>query len=100
MRSMACVEAIQSGCPALVSQKSGIFELFNSTPAMIPVNSGVENWSKALHQFATDKERQTSMRMAAGTHATHYLGSWHDILAQDIFPSWQAAFEESEREPQ
>jgi glycosyltransferase involved in cell wall biosynthesis len=96
MRSMACVEAIQSGCPVIVSHKSEIFELFNYTDAMLPVESGVDNWVQALKDFYSDKEKQNHMHNAATAYALQYLGSWNEILEQDIFPSWDEAFNQSQ----
>ncbi len=65
IRSMAGVEAMASGCPVLVSRKSGVVDLFNHTPAMLPVESSVDNWVSALRLFVLDTARQKMMHDAA-----------------------------------
>jgi glycosyltransferase involved in cell wall biosynthesis len=91
IRSMAAVEALASGCPILVSKKSGVAGLFDHTPAMQVVDSSVENWIDALSHFVSDRQKQNIMRAAAIDYSRHRLASWHDVLAEDLFPVWQTA---------
>lgn len=91
IRSMAGVEAMASGCPVLVSRKSGIAQLFNNTPAMRTVESGAGAWSDALWEFATQPEKRAAMRAAATEYGMRYLASWHDVLAEDVLAVWQQA---------
>ena len=97
IRSMAGVEAIASGCPVLVSQKSGITELFNHTSAMQPVDDGTYDWTQALAAFAADPQKRAAMRAAAIDFSQHHLASWQEVLAQDIFPIWRAAAGKTQR---
>jgi glycosyltransferase involved in cell wall biosynthesis len=91
IRSMAGVEAMTSGCPVLVSKKSGVAELFNHTPAMITVEGDVEPWAKALREFAANAARQKTMRETALGYAHDHIAGWHDVLAGDLFAVWQKA---------
>jgi glycosyltransferase involved in cell wall biosynthesis len=97
IRSMTGVEAMASGCPVLVSRKSGVWELFNHTPAMQPVDGGVENWAQALHVFASNTEKQNTMRAAAHDYNQHHLASWQNVLAEDLFTVWQQSAREHKR---
>ncbi|HUY67695.1 MAG TPA: glycosyltransferase [Alphaproteobacteria bacterium] len=91
IRSMAGVEAMASGCPALVSEKSGIAQLFNYTPAMHTVASGMDAWAGALGAFAADPARRAAMRTEASEYGHRYLAGWQDVLAEDLFAIWQRA---------
>ncbi len=89
IRSMAGVEAMASGCPVLVSRKSGVAELFDHTPAMRTVASGVESWVEALDEMAADDGMRARMREAAHVYSRNHLASWQDVLAEDLFAVWQ-----------
>jgi glycosyltransferase involved in cell wall biosynthesis len=91
IRSMAGVEAMASGCPVLVSEKSGIADLFQRTPAMRVVNAGIENWTDALREFASDPKQRDNMRAAAIDYGEKHLASWHDVLDEDLFSIWKRA---------
>ena len=91
IRSMAGVEALTSGCPVLVSEKSGVAQLFGYTPAMRTVTSGVEPWANALRDFAINTEQRMQMRDIASEYGRTKLASWHDVLAEDLFAVWQKA---------
>ena len=91
IRSMVGGEALVSGCPVLVSEKSGIAPLFHNTPAMQPVSGGAENWIKALTDFVSNTGKQQLMRMAAINYGENYLTSWDKVLTEDLFPVWQRA---------
>ena len=91
IRSMAGVEAMVSGCPVLVAEKSGVAPLFNHTPAMKVVTGGVEPWTNALREIATRPELRQSMRAEALAYSEKHLASWADVLAEDLFAVWRAA---------
>ena len=95
IRSMVGGEALVSGCPVLVSEKSGIAPLFHNTPAMRVVPSGVENWATAMAEFMKDASQRELMRMAAISYGERFLASWDDVLAEDLFPVWQRAATET-----
>lgn len=94
IRSMAGVEAMASGCPVLVSRNSGIAQLFDHTPAMQVVDSGVDCWRDGLRDFIQDKQRQQIMRDAASDYGRNRLAEWRQVLAEDLFSVWQKAFSE------
>jgi glycosyltransferase involved in cell wall biosynthesis len=89
--SMVAVEAITSGCPALIGDKSGVAELFNNTPAMQTVGSGVEAWAAALRNFALRPEYRKRMWEAAVDYSRDHLAGWGDVLAEDLLAVWQQA---------
>lgn len=91
IRSMAGVEAIASGCPILVSEKSNIAQLFDNTVAMQTVVSGVDNWADAICNFSADPEKRLTMHKAALDYSDRHLASWQDVLAEDLFTVWQQA---------
>ena len=88
---MVGVEAMASGCPVLVSEKSGVAPLFGHTPAMHVVQGGVAAWAGALKRFALDAEARSSMRSAALDYARKTLASWRDVLEQDLYTLWREA---------
>ena len=94
IRSMTGVEAMASSCPVLVSAKSGVAELFHHTPAMQVVEGGVDNWAEAIRAFATNPAKRLQMKHAAFEYSQKTLGSWEDILTQDVFAIWQKAIAE------
>lgn len=91
IRSMAGVEAMASGCPVLVSAKSGVAVLFNNTPAMQVVESGEDHWAAAIEEFATNPTKRAAMRDAALDYSANHLARWIDILTDDVFAVWQKA---------
>jgi glycosyltransferase involved in cell wall biosynthesis len=91
IRSMVGVEAMASGCPVLVSRKSGVAELFGHTPAMRVVEAGADAWAQALRQVALDPQGRTAMARAALGYADHELASWRDVLTEDLFALWREA---------
>jgi glycosyltransferase involved in cell wall biosynthesis len=97
IRSMAVVEALQSGCPVLVSEKSGIIGLFNNTEAMQVVTGGPDNWADALRSLASNPAKQAHMREAALEYSRHHLASWQDVLAEDLFTVWRDAASQSQK---
>jgi|HubBroStandDraft_1064217.scaffolds.fasta_scaffold31790_2 glycosyltransferase involved in cell wall biosynthesis len=91
IRSMVGMEALASGCPVLVSQKSGVAELFDFTPAMRVVESGVAAWTAALRDVAPNAVRRAGMRLAALAYAERHLASWREVLDEDLFALWREA---------
>jgi glycosyltransferase involved in cell wall biosynthesis len=94
IRSMAGGEALISGCPVLVSEKSGIAPLFNDTPAMQVVEGSVDSWVAALSDFVAGAGKRELMRVAAVNYGEHFLVSWHEVLARDLLPVWHMAAED------
>jgi len=97
IRSMVGGEALASGCPVLVSEKSGIAPLFDNSPAMQAVESGAANWAAALGDFIGSAPKRDSMRAAAFDYGEHHLASWRDVLAADLLPVWRLAADETRR---
>ena len=97
IRSMVGGEALVSGCPVLVSAKSGIAPLFGNTTAMRVVEGGSAPWAEALNNFAANPDACQSMRATALDYAAGHLPGWGDVLAQDLFPIWQKAAAEAKR---
>ncbi|NCC02638.1 MAG: glycosyltransferase [Proteobacteria bacterium] len=91
IRSMAGVEAMTSGLPVLVSEKSGIAKLFDYTPAMDVVPSGVENWTNALRDIVNSKNKRIHMSKVASAYADTHIANWTDVLAEDLLPVWHKA---------
>jgi glycosyltransferase involved in cell wall biosynthesis len=91
IRSMVGVEAMASGCPVLVSQKSGVAELFDNTPAMRVVESGVAAWTGALRQISAAAVGRRAMARAALDYARRQLAGWREVLEEDLFSLWREA---------
>lgn len=90
------VEALASGCPVLVSEKSGIAALYNGTAAMQPVPSNPSSWAKAMASLSQDLLQQASMRAAALSFRQNNLADWHDVLKEDFIPVWQSVVSRKE----
>jgi glycosyltransferase involved in cell wall biosynthesis len=91
IRSMVGMEAMASGCPVLVSKKSGVAELFDHTPAMRVVESGAAAWAHALRQVAPFACIRSGMRKAALDYARRKLAGWREVLQEDLFSLWREA---------
>ncbi|HVN01413.1 MAG TPA: glycosyltransferase [Caulobacteraceae bacterium] len=91
IRSMVGVEAMASGCPVLVSKKSGVAELFDNTPAMRVVESGAPVWADALREIAASPAERAAMRAAALDYARRQLAGWREVLDEDLFSLWREA---------
>jgi len=91
IRSMVGVEAMASGCPVLVSKKSGVAELFDFTPAMRVVESGAAAWAAALRMIAEAAGARAGMRQAALDYARRQLAGWREVLEEDLFSLWREA---------
>jgi glycosyltransferase involved in cell wall biosynthesis len=90
------MEAIASGCPVLVSKKSGIATIFGNPAAMKVVDDDVSSWADSLMSFASDKAQQAAMRAAAVTYRNEKLAGWGDVLREDFLPVWQSATQNKE----
>lgn len=88
-RSMACAEALVSGCPVLLSAASGVANNYGRIKAMQEVSSGVAAWTDAMRRFAMQPELRDMMRHSALAEAKNYLVSWEDVVAEDLWPIWQ-----------
>ena len=82
-------EAICCGCPVLVSRQSAMSEACGKPQAMLLVESGVVPWTRALMDYAQDKEKQKQMRDAALAFRAEHIPSWGDVLREDFIPVWQ-----------
>ncbi|HLY78185.1 MAG TPA: glycosyltransferase, partial [Caulobacteraceae bacterium] len=91
IRSMVGVEAMASGCPVLVSKKSGVAELFDNTPAMRVVNSGPAAWAEALRLTSAGGQQRAGMRAAALDYSRRCLAPWREVLDEDLFALWREA---------
>lgn len=94
IRSTASVEAIVSGLPILVSEKSGIAALCDNTPAMLVVPSGVEAWTKALRDVTGSTNTRLHMAKVARAYAGTSLASWQEVLENDFYPAWKKTMKE------
>ena len=96
--SMATTEAIASGCPALVAEGSGSLAIYDETPAMHAVGSGVEAWTAALRELVHDRDKLAAMRAAAldygasasGELARHFQRGFAPRVARGAW-DWLAA---------
>ncbi|HUZ12268.1 MAG TPA: glycosyltransferase [Caulobacteraceae bacterium] len=93
IRSMVAVEAMASGAPVLVSERSGVAPLFDGTQAMQVVRGGADAWTLALRRASADPSRRRSMHAAALDYADRCLASWGDVLAEDFHAVWRQAAE-------
>jgi glycosyltransferase involved in cell wall biosynthesis len=98
IRSMVGMEAMASGCPVLVSKKSGVAELFDHTPAMRVVDGGAGAWATALREVAPAACVRASMRRAALDYSRRRLASWGEVLEEDLYSLWREAAEAGAQE--
>jgi glycosyltransferase involved in cell wall biosynthesis len=91
IRSMVGVEAMVSGCPVLVSEKSGVAQLSDHNDGMRMVASGAAAWTDALRDIARDAAGRAAMRAAALDYADRELASWRDVLEEDLLSAWRFA---------
>jgi glycosyltransferase involved in cell wall biosynthesis len=91
IHSMAAVEAIASGCPAMVARAAGSTSQFGATPAVLAVDGGTRNWAAAMRDLAADPERREAMRQAALAYRDARPASWSEALYEDFLPGWRAA---------
>lgn len=91
IHSMATIEALASGCPALIARAAGAAALFGDTPAVTRVEGGAEHWAAAMRGLAADPQARAGMRRAALAYAGQRLASWSEVLQEDLLPGWRAA---------
>jgi glycosyltransferase involved in cell wall biosynthesis len=91
VRSFVGVEALASGCPVLVSEKSMIAPLFQNTPAMRVVSGKAEGWANALESFATNAAQRAMMRQTAVEYGNSHFLSWEEELSNDFLRVWKMA---------
>ena len=94
---MATIEAVASGCPALVARASGSAEIFDRTPAMLAVENGIEAWTTALRDLAVNVEERQRMREAALDYSARRVANWAGVLEDDLLPGWRAALADGRR---
>jgi glycosyltransferase involved in cell wall biosynthesis len=99
IHSMAAVEAIASGCPAMVARAAGSTALFGATPAVLAVDGGAPNWAAAIRDLAACPERREAMRRAALAYRDARLASWGEALYEDFLPGWRAALSDKRSDP-
>ena len=99
IHSMAAIEAIASGCPAMVARAAGSTSLFGATPAVLAVEGGARNWTAAMRDLAADPERREVMRVAALAYRDAHLASWSEALYEDFLPGWRAAVSGKRSDP-
>jgi len=88
-RSQACIEAMTSGLPTLVAEKCAVTKLFNNTPAIDIVPTGVDGWTKAIRDMEESKNKRTHMHKTALAYSNNYISSWEDVLKEDLFYIWK-----------
>lgn len=93
--NMTVVEALASGCPVMVSERSGIGPVFDAGAAIHIVPGGTESWTEALSNFAENGDLRDEMRRAAGRYGTTQLVGWNEVLEQDLYPVWNLALTKS-----
>ncbi|MFA6280531.1 MAG: glycosyltransferase [Bdellovibrionales bacterium] len=98
IRNTASVEAIVSGLPILVSEKSGIAALCDNTPAMLVVPSGVEAWTNALRDVTGSTNTRLHMGKVARAYADTSIADWRTVLENDFYPVWKKAAEEKKKD--
>ncbi len=98
IRSMVGMEALASGCPVLVSRKSGVAELFDHTPAMRVVDGGAAAWAQALREVAAAPAIRAGMRCAALDYSRRRLAGWREVLEEDLYMLWREAADASAQE--
>jgi len=97
IRSLVGVEALASGCPVLVSEKSKIAPLFQNTPAMRVVSGKAEEWANALRSFASDEAQRQMMRQAAADYAKNNFLTWGEELNDNFLSVWEMAARNNRR---
>jgi len=99
IRSTASVEAMVSGLPILVAEKSGIAGLCDNTPAILAVSGGIDGWTNALRDVTGSTNTRLHMGKVALAYADAFIGSWQDVLEKDFYPVWKKAAAERYKAP-
>lgn len=87
--SNALMEALASGIPVVVNEKSGLEQHFVSGESGLVVSE--TGWADALQTLVDDPSKRGAMGASARAHAERTLPSWDDVLAQDLMPIWRKA---------
>jgi glycosyltransferase involved in cell wall biosynthesis len=86
------LEALASGLPVLVAGDSGMGRAVRDRETgMVLPGSEPAAWAEALAELALQPARRRAMAAAARDYAEASVPSWHDVLAQDLLPRWEAA---------
>ncbi|HBM90675.1 MAG TPA: hypothetical protein DD400_02190 [Rhodospirillaceae bacterium] len=93
-RSLVATEAMASGLPVLVSQKSTVAAIYNNTTAIRIVAGGSDKWAEALRDLINDAPLREQMAQEALTYTKNNIPSWGSFLEQSFMPVWQKAFKE------
>ncbi len=93
-RSLVATEAMASGLPVLVSQKSGVAELYDKPIAMRSVTGGGDKWAEALLNLINDGPLRKQMGRESLIYSKNNIPSWSTFLAQSFMPIWQKAYDE------
>ncbi len=88
IRSQAGMEALVSGLPVLVSEKSGVAPSFDNTEAMARIESGAENWTKAIKDFTNDSGKRAAMAETALAYSRANIAGWEDVMRDDFLAVW------------
>lgn len=91
IRSLVSVEALASGLPVLVAEKSGIAALIPANGALIPISGGAAAWTSALESLVSDRSRVAEMRKRAKEFADTNIITWEKSVSLDFLPVWQKA---------
>ncbi|MBI1274230.1 MAG: glycosyltransferase [Alphaproteobacteria bacterium] len=93
IRSMATIEALSCGLPALVAEANGVAQMFPPSPALRAIAGGADAWAAALRELATlmQGEGAQDLRRATETCAQGMIVGWDTVLREDFYPLWQLA---------
>lgn len=89
IRSLVALEALSSGLPVLVSQRSGIAELVKAGEALRGVAGGGESWFAVLRDLIRTKDHLAPLRILARSYAEHNVLSWEESMRDDFLTAWQ-----------
>lgn len=93
IRSQVTVEALASGLPALVSEKSGIAALIPAGDAVRSLASNADTWAQALGNLADHRDRIAALRLVARRYADKNVNNWEESMRRDFLPVWQMAMD-------
>ncbi len=83
------MEALASGLPVLVNERSGLEPYFEPNVSGLVVPD--HGWGHALEGLLMAPDRRHMLGLAARQHSERAHPSWGDVLAQDIMPFWRKA---------
>jgi glycosyltransferase involved in cell wall biosynthesis len=91
IRSFVSVEALSSGLPVLVAEKSGIADLIPADGALVPVSGDGEAWADAIGKLVLDRRQVEKMKDKARRFAKENIITWEESLASEFLPVWENA---------